>query len=242
LYALESRRLAAFERSAWRAADGCAAVSAEDAEAIAGHLDRRERVFVVPNGVDPLHFVPGPDGARDGSLLLLGGLDYHPNRDAADWFLREVLPELRRRIPDARVTIAGRGAAELVRRRSEPLLESSDGDRDARELFARASVLAVPLRVGGGTRIKVLEAMAAGVPVVASRKAVSGLRVEDGVHLLLADEPIDFVRAIESVRLDRDGARQRARAARMLVEREHAWPVIVARMERDLAALREAAR
>jgi glycosyltransferase involved in cell wall biosynthesis len=238
LYALESRRLAAYERSAWRAADACAAVSKPDAETIASAVERPARVLVAPNGVDPDHFAPHLDAVRDDSVLLLGGLDYRPNRDAAEWFLREVAPGLRRLSPETRVVVAGRGAGELVRAQPNPRLEGVDDVPDVREHFERAGALVVPLRVGGGSRVKILEAMAAGVPVVASRKAVAGLEVEDGAHLLVADEPRDLLRALESVRRDRAAATARAKAARALVERDYAWHGIVERLERDLERLR----
>jgi glycosyltransferase involved in cell wall biosynthesis len=239
LYRFETRRLEAFERAAWEACDACAAVSRADREEIARQIGRPSKVLVVPNGVDPgsFEFAADPSG-RESSVLLFGGLDYRPNRDAALWFLRRVAPLLRERLPDVRVVVAGRGAKELAGEARGAVAEFRGDVPDARRLYATEGAMVVPLRAGGGSRIKILEGMAAGIPIVASRKAVEGLEVEEGVHLRLAEEPEEYVRGIAALLHGGEHVAKLRAAARTLVERSYDWERIVARMEQDLEVIR----
>lgn len=239
LYRLETRRLEAFERAAWEACDACAAVSRADREEIARQVGRPSKVLVVPNGVDPGFFEFEADtSGRERSVLLFGGLDYRPNRDAALWFLHRVAPLLRERLPDVRVVVAGRGAKELAREARGAAVEFRGEVADARRLYATAGAMVVPLRAGGGSRIKILEGMAAGIPIVASRKAVEGLEVEAGVHLRIAEEPEDYVRELAALLRGGELVAQLRAAARALVERSYDWERIVARMEQELELIR----
>jgi glycosyltransferase involved in cell wall biosynthesis len=239
LYRVETRRLEAFERAAWEACDACAAVSSADREAIASQIGRPSKVLVVPNGVDAGSFEFATEtSGRESSVLLFGGLDYRPNRDAALWFLRRVAPLLGERLPTARVVVAGRGAMRLAGEASGAAVEFRGDVADARQLYATAGAMVVPLRAGGGSRIKILEGMAAGIPIVASRKAVEGLEVEEGVHLRIAEGPEDYVRELATLLRGGEQVAKLRAAARSLIERSHDWGRIVARMERELDTLR----
>ncbi|MBB5754888.1 glycosyltransferase family 4 protein [Prosthecomicrobium pneumaticum] len=181
-------------------------------------------------GVPPLRVVPNavPSTWRDGALagepdarlrqdgprlLFVGHLRYRPNIAAALFLARRLLPLLRRRLPGATLVLAGRAPHHRVRALAGPGVTLVEGPDDLGSLYAAADVAAVPLRVGGGTRIKVLEAMAAGLPVVATALAVEGLDLEPGRHVLIAERPESFVAAIERLWRDADfAARQRAEA------------------------------
>ena len=243
LYRLETKRLAVLERDAWESCDACAAVSEADRSEIARSVARPSSVFTVPNGVDPGHFDFASDlSRRVRSVLLFGSLDYRPNLDAALWFLRSVVPRLRERLPDVRIVLAGRGTTDLSGEvRGEPV-DLLGGVPDVRALYASAGAMAVPLRAGGGSRIKVLEAMASGLPIVASRKAVEGLDVEDGAHFLLASDPDEYVRKLEIALGGGERVARQCAAARELVIRNYGWDRIVDRMESDLATIRGSGR
>jgi glycosyltransferase involved in cell wall biosynthesis len=239
-YRRETRLLRRFEAAAWHGCDACLTVSGQDRNEVVRSAGREQQVVVVPNGVDIDRFRPRESGIpRGNAVLLFGGLDYRPNRDAAAWFLDQVLPRLRELVNEPRVVVAGRGAATLAVARGHNRGVEMRGDvADARDAFGSAAVLAVPLRAGGGTRIKILEAMAAGLPVVASSKAAEGLEVSDGVELLIADGSEGFARALARVLQDQALARRMAVAARRRVEERYRWEKIVERMEIDLDRIR----
>lgn len=181
-------------------------------------------VEVVPNGVDCRHNYPGIAKVRPHDLIYSGALTYSANYDAVRFFLAEVLPLIRREIVDVRLTITG--ATDGVPLHSLPLDECvylSGYVDDIRPYVSSAAVCVVPLREGGGTRLKILEAMALGTPVVSTTKGAEGLEVVHGEHLLIADEPERFA-AYTVELLRRPELRQRlAENARRLVEQKYDW-------------------
>ena len=199
-------------------------VSSLDAERVAAITGGCETV-VVENGVDVDYFRPSPSEASEpGHLVFVGTMDWYPNRDAVQWFLREVWPALRQRDPRRRLTVIGRDPPGDVR--GVPGVSAPGLVEDIRPHVARAAVYVCPLRDGGGTRLKVLDALAMGKPLVGSGLAVEGLDLVDGQHYLRAETPGQYVRQIE--RLDADpGLRERlARDGRRLVERRYSWDAL----------------
>ena len=193
------------------------------------------RVHVVPNGVDNEFFRaddPIPRCERAG-VLYVGTMDYEPNVDGALFFCRAIWPRVRRRLPATTLTIAGANpGAEVVELARLPGVHVTGFVDDIRPHFWQSSVCVVPLRSGGGTRLKILEAMAAGLPVVSTTIGAEGLDVRDGEHLLIADEPNAFARAV--IRLLGDsalGARISA-TARRLVEARYDWKMIAGQLDR----------
>jgi len=160
-------------------------------------------------------------------LLFIGLLTYEPNRDAVAWFAREVLPLVRARRPEARFRVVGQHGSDVV-----DALHGISGVELAGEVpdvtpeLAEAGVVVVPVRFGGGTRIKVLEAFAHGVPVVSTTVGCEGLDVEDGRHVLLADDPPSLAAAC--LRLLEDEERRTALSAQAgdLWQRRYRWTVI----------------
>ena len=197
-------------------------------------------VAVVPNGVDRDYFRPDGADAANGppTVLFTGALDYAPNVDGVLWFAREVMPLLRRDLPEARLLAVGhRPAPELLRasRQLGALLEVHGSVPDVRPYFRSAQVYAAPLRLGRGVQNKVLEAMAMRLPVVASPRATAGLSVTDGVHLLVAERPAEFATAVLS--LWREPARRDSltdAAAALIVER-YDWDKNLQLLDRCLA-------
>ncbi len=227
-------KLRRFEREVCRRADGLVAVSQADAVALAA-LDPRLQPVVVPNGVDLAacrpDFPPLAGLARP-SLVFTGKMDFRPNIDAVLWFAGHVLPRLWAALPEAHLYIVGQApSARLDALRAEPRITITGRVDDVRPYIAAADAYVVPLRIGGGTRLKVLEAMAMGRALVSTTLGVEGLEVADGRELVLADEPVEFARVL--VALLGDAARRQAlgRAARAFVERGYGWEAIGPRLE-----------
>jgi polysaccharide biosynthesis protein PslH len=174
----------------------------------------------LPNGVDTTHLAPGPaDGGQTTRLLFFGRMDYHPNRDALHYFVGDILPVLRRSWPDVTLDVVGAGIDAGMRALAEtnPEVRLIGRIDDIREAIAGATIVVVPLRMGGGTRLKILEAMAMGRPVVSTSIGAEGLDLRDGHDILLADSPTDFANTLERLLHDTDaraalGARGRATA------------------------------
>lgn len=231
---LESRKLRAFERAACGRAAVVLTCSDVD-RAVFATLRPDRPAVVVPNIVDVGGYQP--TGADDGATLLYqGGLDWYPNRDAVAFFVAEVLPRVRRAVPAARLVVAGRNASESFRRRFagvEGVAFTGTVD-DMRPVIGRATVCVVPLRIGSGTRLKILEAAAMGKAVVSTRLGAEGLSFADGEEIALADDPQDFADAV--VGLLGDGARRETlgRAARLRVQVDYSPEVLQAQLRRAL--------
>jgi glycosyltransferase involved in cell wall biosynthesis len=236
--AVNWRKIRRDEIAAWRSADGVAFTSPDDA-ALARPMLGPVPSAVIPNGVDAAHFRPRRDvAAEPGTILFFGTLDYFPNRDGIRHFLADVWPRLAAVAPRARLRILGpHPTPELLARRG-PRIDVVGCVDDLRPHLARAAVVIVPLRVGGGTRLKILEAMAMGRPVVSTTIGAEGLAVKDGRELLIADGVEAFAAAVQWVLEDEPLARSLGSAGRALVERRYAWPAITADLEGFLEELR----
>jgi glycosyltransferase involved in cell wall biosynthesis len=153
-------------------------------------------------------------------------MDYPPNAEAVEIFCRDILPRIAAVLPSTRLYIVGKNPPAAVRALASPRVEVTGYVEDIIPFWRKASVLVVPLRMGGGTRIKILEAMALGRPVVSTTKGCEGLEVNHGTHLLIADDPDAFAHSV--VRLCRDPVLYAnvARAARALVERKYSFGVL----------------
>lgn len=195
-------------------------------------LSPKARVFTVPNVVDLSEYTPSADGNHT-TLLFSGTMEWYPNQDAVEFFASEILPELRRLCPGVRLRVAGRGGGESFRRRfrQQHEIEFAGFVPDMRDEIAGAAVCVVPLRIGSGTRLKILEAAAMAQPVVSTRLGAEGLDFVDGSEIVLADDPHDFARAVANLLADPDCRRLIGQAARRRVEAQY-----------SLRALRESIR
>lgn len=227
--ALQRAKVEWFETRCYHWVDGATAVSEEDAACIR-NLGVPYPVGMVENGVDVDFF----DGATDGdpnNIVFSGSMDWRPNQDAVTWFSSEILPAIQERCSGATFTIVGRKPSKRIQ-----ALESLRGVTvtgtvdDVRPYIRRAGVMVVPLRIGGGSRLKILEGMAMRKPVVSTTVGAEGLRVADGANILLADEVDSFASAV--VRCLNDAAlRSRlGQCGRDLVEQEYRWEILAERM------------
>ncbi|MEM9251714.1 MAG: TIGR03087 family PEP-CTERM/XrtA system glycosyltransferase [Planctomycetota bacterium] len=234
LHAYEAERLGELEHEAARIYDTIALVNAAEADAFrreAVPAESRYRigrkfaeVIHATNGVDLDRFRVTPPPRERNVFLFTGVLDYTPNIEAVDWFARLCMPLLRKDVPGATFRVVGKRPSRAVRRLSKlPGVEIVGEVPDTRPHLHEASVVVAPLRVAPGVQNKVLEAMAAGRPVVASPQAASGIDAEPGRHLLVADHPMRFAILCGHLIHRPRQARQIAHAARQRVEDRHRW-------------------
>lgn len=232
-YAFDLLKLRAYEPEAVRAFHGCVTVSHRDAEIIRGWAPRCH-VAAIPNGVDTDYFQPAAaaDGDSD-SVLFIGSfhLDF-ANIDAATHFGREIFPAVRRRIPHARLTIVGANPPPAVSRlASEPGVEVTGRVADVRPYLARAGVVVIPLRGGGGSPIRLYTAMAMQKAVVSTSLGAQGARVVAGEEIVISDDPERFGSEVGDLLGDPKRRRRMGQAARARVVAEYDWRVIGRQLE-----------
>jgi glycosyltransferase involved in cell wall biosynthesis len=233
-------KLARYEAQVMRGCDAVLAVADAD-RGILLELAPHATIGVVPNGVDTAYFSRsamasdrvGPLVFSDATLVFSGTLDFRPNVDAVTWFVRAVLPRVRLHRPDVRLLVVGkRPALALQQLADEGALLLTGAVPDARPYIAGAGVYVVPMRIGGGARLKFLEALALEAPVVSTKmgaEGVAGLRA--GEHCLLAEDAADFATAILEL-LDKPAlSRALGAAGSALVRERYDWSVIVPRLE-----------
>jgi glycosyltransferase involved in cell wall biosynthesis len=192
-------------------------------------------VFVVKTGVDTSYFAPTATPPRPRHLVFTGSMDWIPNQDAMVHFVRDVLPLVRREEPAVTLSIVGRAPTPAVQALGrETGIEVTGAVDDVRPHVAGAAVYVVPIRIGGGTRLKIFEAMAMGKAVVSTTVGAEGLPVTPGADIVIEDEPDRFAAAVIGLlRNDvrRSGLEQRARG---LVVQKYDWAAVGAELERAL--------
>ncbi len=237
---LQAGRVLALEASLAQGAAGMSCVSARDAAALR-KLGARAEPLVVPNGVDLSRHAFRREEAPVEMVVFIGDLSWPPNADGVRWFLSEVWPNVRRLRPLARAEIVGRSAPPALERLGGSGVRFAGEGGDARAHWSAAAVAIVPLRAGGGTRLKILEAAATGVPVVSTSVGAEGLSFADETEILRRDDAEPFARAIVTLLGDPGAARRQASEARSRVEKEYGWGPIGERFARALAGARPAA-
>jgi polysaccharide biosynthesis protein PslH len=203
-------------------------VSELDRQVYASGVPGRGRlVEVIPNGVDCTHNHPGLTTPHPSVLVFNGSLTYSANYDAMQWFLAQVYPAIKQRVPQVSLSITGSvQGIDCGGLAFDPSVLLTGYVADVRQPVSEAAVCIAPIRQGSGTRLKILEAMALGTPVVATRKGAEGLDVVDGEHLLLADDAVTFGSHVVAL-LQTQALRARLSAnARRLVEERYDWAQI----------------
>jgi glycosyltransferase involved in cell wall biosynthesis len=231
--ALNWRKLRRDESAAFRSADGIYACSVADQERLLAHVPSA-RTVVIPNAADVDFYQPRPsDPPPDGrTVVFFGLLSTFPNVDGVLFFLREIWPRIAAERPQACCRIIGRRPPASVLELSGPRVEIAGFVADLRPHLASAGVLVVPLRVGGGTRLKIVEGMAMGKPIVSTTLGAEGVEAVPGRDILIADEPATFAAAVVRVLDDAALATRLGRSARQLAVERYSWRAAALTLER----------
>ncbi|MEK7533034.1 MAG: glycosyltransferase [Patescibacteria group bacterium] len=224
-------KLKKWERFVWRSADALTAVSASDASVMEAYVNHD--VTLVPNGVDLDSFpFRKPNKRKNLTVLFVGNFRWLPNRDAAETLLDHIWPQVRRKYPQSSLLIAGRDIPAGLRGRILARGGQALGNVESiAPVYQRADIFVAPHTISGGTKFKLLEAMASGVPVVTTKQGISGLVAEAGVEYLEAETPEDFVAQISSLWDNPVLARSVAANARTRIEKKYDWNQIALIME-----------
>jgi glycosyltransferase involved in cell wall biosynthesis len=208
------------------------AVSDIDAQAMKSRYGI-SRVSAVPTGVDLDYFSPPRAWESNVDLVFCGAMDWLPNMDGIRWFTSEVLPLIRRRRPDCSLLITGRNPGYWIRQLAEKdsRIQVKGTAPDIRPSLWRSRVSIVPLRIGGGTRLKIYEAMAARLPVVSTAIGAEGLDIQDGENIFIADSPQDFADRCLLLLEDSSRRRRMIQTAWELISACYSWDVVAQKFE-----------
>jgi len=232
---LEWRRMEAAERRYLRLADQVLAVSETDRDAFAPFVESG-KLTVIPTGVDVEYFQPMPVEETANSLVFTGSMDWLPNEDAILHFVDAILPLIKQQCPDVSLEVVGRSPSRKLQALAEreKSMRLTGWVEDIRPFVARGSICIVPLRIGGGTRLKIFEAMAMSKAVVSTSVGAEGLPVRSGENILLADTPTDFAHSVISLLRDPSERKRLSTSARALVQEKYSWPKVAESFARTL--------
>jgi polysaccharide biosynthesis protein PslH len=228
-----------YERTYLNRADHVLAVSEQDRNAFSKFVDP-SRITVIPTGVDVDYFRPSSELEQTpNSLVFSGAMDWMPNEDGILYFIHEILPLIRREIPEISLCVVGRDPSRKLRdlAASLPSIQVTGRVEDIRPFVRRSAVYVVPLRIGGGTRLKIFEAMAMGKSIVSTTIGAEGLPINPGKDVLIADQPQEFADATVALLKDPSRRTEMGRAARELVGTRFSWESIVQPLNRVLESM-----
>jgi glycosyltransferase involved in cell wall biosynthesis len=230
-FGLQALKMRAFERRRLALADEVTAVSPADLTWLRN--EGISRSSLVENGVDTDYFRPNLGTENDRGILFLGSLDWYPNQDALQFFVKEIVPSIGARLPNVELTIVGRRPpSELVSQMAAlPATSLCSDVADVRPFLERAGAFVVPLRIGGGSRIKILEALAAGKAVISTRVGAEGLELVSGQHLLVADTPREFADRVIEVLTQPELRRKLGANGRHLASERYTWKQMADHLE-----------
>ena len=225
LYGMELQKMLRYERSELRKFHHVIAVSEND-RALMSQWIAPGRITVIPTGVDLTHYRLDPNAPEPGPVItFVGAMDWEPNVDAVEYFCREIWPHIKTEVPEARFRIVGRNPDRRVQKWASDSVEVTGRVPSVVEHLRQTAVVVVPLRIGGGTRLKIYEAMATAKAVVSTTVGAEGLDVGHGRDIMLADESKPFAHAAIMLLRDRELRRRYEQAARETAAR-YDWPAI----------------
>lgn len=227
---LEFQKFKREEVSSWQSVTGVVSTSARE-ERIMREAAPDTPMMVAPNAVNVDYFCPSEEPIGADALVMTGLMHYRPNIDGAVYFVREILPHILASRPNAVFYIVGAGATNELKRLASDNVVVTDTVADVRPYVYKSAVFVVPLRMGGGTRLKVLEGMSMSKAVVSTSVGCEGIDVSHDEHLLIVDESRAFADAVLQLMADRSRRLELGRAGRELVERQYRWDSVVDRLE-----------
>jgi glycosyltransferase involved in cell wall biosynthesis len=223
---VESRKVRREEIRTWRTVSACLTTSDRE-KRIIGQLAPATPILVAPNAVDVTYFHPSDATIDPRAIVMTGFMKTRPNIDAAVFMVHEILPRILAARPETILYVVGGGAPDEVKRLTSANVVVTDTVPDVRPYVHKASVFVVPLRIGGGTRLKVLEGLSMRKPMVSTSLGCEGIDVRHREHLLVADDPDTFARAVLDLLENRTLAERLAATGRELVERQYRWETVV---------------
>ncbi len=230
VYGIEFSKMMRYERRAVQQFQHVIAVSANDKRLMSAWVDA-SRITVVPTGVDLAEYRPESSTDETQPLVMfVGAMDWEPNVGAVEYFCRDIWPRVMAETPEARFRIVGRNPVWRVQALASDSVEVTGRVPSVREHLSQAAVVVVPLRVGGGTRLKIYEAMAAGKAVVSTTVGAEGLDVHHGSDILLSDDAATFADAVIMLLRDRN-ARSRYGQAAARQAAQFDWPQVAVKFE-----------
>jgi sugar transferase (PEP-CTERM/EpsH1 system associated) len=229
-YRSQNRRFRRYEQRTWQEVSACVMTSDREAEIVRRYAPDT-LVATVPNGVDVDYFRPADEPVEPHSLVFNGVLDYRPNSDGVQFLVDEVLPLLRERWPDVKLTVVGRGSTAAVEALRRQGVDATGEVPDVRPYLRRAAVVVVPIRMGSGTRLKVVEGLALGKALVSTTVGHEGVDVSGDQHLLIGDDAETFAAQVGRLFEDPALGERLGRAGRELMVREYSWDSAGRRLE-----------
>ena len=230
----QARKFERFERRTFAAAERVVTVTHDDAALVRDRFGM-SRVDVVDNGIDRAYFEGVKPDRDPRKILFLGSLDWRPNLDAISLLLDDIFPKVLAEVPEATLDIVGRGPSESLRKRIEatPSARLHADVADVRPYLATNGAMVVPLRIGGGSRLKILEALATGLPVISTTVGAEGLELRDGVEIEIADTPEAIAQGlIRAIREPRRAAGIAAKGRALVLDR-YDWDHLAEALERS---------
>jgi len=218
----QARKIERLEREWYAKVDLCIAVSDEDAKVIRGY---GAKVGVVENGVDVEYYDVCGDNVDQNWIIFVASFDTFSNQDGVHFFVKEILPLIKEKNPDISFWIVGKDPPSRIREYAslDRCIHLTGSVPDVRQYLARAAICIVPLRIGGGSRLKILEALAMKKAVVSTSVGAEGLVVRDGEHILIADQPRDFAARVAGLLRDPVKRRSLGLAGYQLVRSTYDW-------------------
>jgi glycosyltransferase involved in cell wall biosynthesis len=236
---MQARRIQVFERNMAEQFDACCVISEEDRNTLL-KMNPRVHARVIPAGVEERYFQPpSSQEKKPYSIALVGNFEWLPNRDALLWFLSDIFPKIQRGLPDATLYIIGKKIPAKVHQMQYPRIVLRGYVPDIKEELQQYDISVVPLRVGGGMRLKIIESFAMRVPVVSTSIGREGIPGNDGEHLLVADSIDHFAAQVVQLLKEPKLRNMLAEKAFQLASREYRWERIAEEFEHTYEAVRE---
>lgn len=232
----QAKKIERLERDWYPKVNYCIAVSDEDRNVIESY---GAKVSVVENGVDIQFYDVSPVGIDENRLIYVSSLDTLSNQDAVDFFVKEVYPLIKAGRPEANFWVVGKDPPGRIKEYSvrDPSIHVTGTVPDVREYILKSSICVIPLRIGGGSRLKILEALAMKKAVVSTSVGAEGLRVRDGENILIADEPRDFAAKVSLLLRDPDKRRSLGMAGYELVRATYDWKKLAEKQDHVWSSL-----
>ena len=230
---IEWKRMEAYERRVWENFDFSIAVSENNKDIISKFIPK-ERVFVVLNGIDTGYFQPVKNTKTPFSIIYTGQMGWFPNEDAMLYFTSEMYPLIKKEVPDLKFFIVGSNTSAKVKKLAEgdESIKVTGRVEDIREYIDRAAVYIVPLRIGSGTRIKILEALAMEKPVISTTVGCEGLELTNGKEIVISDKPAEFANRVVSLLKDEKAGQRLGEAGRKVIKEKYDWEVVFNQLDK----------